>query len=117
MSEDKQLKSLRSKLLDLKKPAFRELMRIAYYEMFQLVTHEDTVAINDNHEIVVAGEAFFEAPWSKGPDVATALRLAVSLAWSRDQAFVRKVLYNFAAERGEYYADFPLEDDRATEQT
>lgn len=113
MSEDKQFKLLRSKLLDLKKPALLELMRITSSEVFMFMTDKDIVAVGDYHPISIMGKAFFEAPFSTGKDVATVLRLA----WSLGQDVVRKELYGFAGEWAELEKIFSSEGKKASEQT
>ena len=107
MSSNEQFKLLRSKLLDLRRPALLELIRMASSGRLNFTSHDDIVAVGEYHPISVAGEAFFEEPWSTGPDVATVLHLA----WSLGHDVVRKELVNFAAEWAEYEKMFPPETE------
>ena len=97
MTTDEQFTLLRSKFLDLKKPALLELMRITSSEVFMFMTDKDIVAVGEYHPISIMGKVFFETPFSTGKDAATVLRLA----WSLGQDVVRKELYGFAGEWGE----------------
>ena len=112
MSTREDLRLLKSKLLDLRKPAVYELIRMTSSEVFKFVTDEDMVDVGNNRPVSIMGVHFFEKPWSKGSDVATVLRLA----WSMGPKVVCQELSAFARSRAEYEDMFPPEDEKSSGQ-
>jgi len=112
MSTSEGLRLLQSRLLDLRKPAVYELIRITSSEIFNFMNQDHISAVGEYRSISIMGEAFFEKPFSTGKDAATVLRLA----WSMGPKFVCQELSAFARSGAEYEDMFPPEDEKSSGQ-
>ncbi len=91
---DEMRKLLHSRMLDLRQPAFQELIRLLSSEKFGCLYEEQIHKVGDYLPIKVEGEVFFNKPFSTGKEVATVLRIP----WRLGRDAVRKELHNFALE-------------------
>ena len=91
---DEMRKLLHSRMLDLRQPAFQELIRLLSSEKFGCLYEEQIQKVGDYLPIKVEGEVFFNKPFSTGKEVATVLRIP----WRLGRDAVRKELHNFALE-------------------